>query len=104
MAAGNSEEPCDSLYKEAIECAVHHLGLEALKQKQCEAIQSYISGNDTFVVLPTGYGKSARKSVIYAALPVIFDKLRGTNTLLQVLMDMYICQLSMLAEAKSVLS
>jgi len=83
MAAGNSEEPCDSLYKEAIECA----GLEVLKQKQCEAIQSYIAGNDMFVVLPTGYGKS----VIYAALPVIFDKLRGTNSLLQVLMDIYIC-------------
>jgi len=83
MAAGNSKEPRDSLFNEAIECAVHHLGLEALKPKQREAIQSYISGNDTFVVLPTGYGKS----VIYVALPVIFDKLRGKNTL-KVLMYM----------------
>jgi len=43
-----------------------NLGLEALKPKQRE---SYISGNDTFVILPTGYGKS----VIYEALPVIFE-------------------------------
>ena len=60
---------------EAIEYAVLHLGLEALKPKQREAIASYVSGNDTFVVLPTGYGKS----VVYAALPMIFDKLRGTG-------------------------
>jgi len=28
MAAGNSEEPCDSLYKEAIECAVKVRSIE----------------------------------------------------------------------------
>ena len=51
------------------------LGLEAWKPKQHEAIESYVSGNDTFVVLPIGYGKS----VMYAALPMIFDKLRGNK-------------------------
>lgn len=45
----------------------------ALKEKQIEAISSFIEGNDTFVSLPTGYGKS----VIYAILPSVFDKLRG---------------------------
>ena len=35
-----------------------------------KAIDSYVSGNGTEVVLPTGYGKS----VVYAALPVIFNK------------------------------
>ena len=58
----------------AIEEAVRELGLEALKPKQHDAIVSFLSGNDTLVVLPTGYGKS----IVYAALPAIFDKLRGS--------------------------
>jgi len=32
-----------------------------------------VSGKDTFVALPTGYGKS----IIYALLPSVFNKLRG---------------------------
>jgi superfamily II DNA helicase RecQ len=28
------------------------------KEKQLSAIKSIVEGNDTFVVLPTGYGKS----------------------------------------------
>ena len=58
----------------AVEETVGDLGLETLKPKQREAILSFLSGRDTMVVLPTGYGKS----IIYAALPWIFDKLRGT--------------------------
>ena len=44
-----------------------------LKEKQVEAIQSFLSGHDIFVSLPTGYGKS----VIYAILPLIFGRIRG---------------------------
>jgi len=62
----------------AIEEAVCDLGLEILKPKQQETIESFLSGKDTMVVLPTGYGKS----IIYAALPWIFDKLRGTAKVL----------------------
>ena len=32
-------------------------------------------GHDTFVSLPTGYGKS----LVYAVLPLVFDKIRGKN-------------------------
>ena len=49
------------------------LGIKQFKQKQVEAIESFLSGKDTFVSLPTGYGKS----VIYAALPLAFDTLKG---------------------------
>ena len=42
-------------------------------EKQQEAVTLFIQGNDTFVSLPTGYGKS----VIYAILPGAFDKYRG---------------------------
>jgi superfamily II DNA helicase RecQ len=38
------------------------------KEKQLSAIKSIVEGNDTFVVLPTGYGKSK----IYMHLPEIF--------------------------------
>ena len=34
---------------------------------------SFAQGKDTFVVLPTGYGKS----LIYAVLPLVFDAKRG---------------------------
>ena len=49
------------------------LGYDQLKDKQVEAAVSVLSGRDTFVSLPTGYGKS----VIYALLPRAFDKYRG---------------------------
>ena len=45
----------------------------SLKPKQFEAVLTFMSGKDTFVSLPTGYGKSA----IYAILPVAFDCLLG---------------------------
>lgn len=50
------------------------LGYDRLKEKQLEAIMSFVGGNDTFVSLPTGYGKS----VIFAVLPLVFDRLKGT--------------------------
>jgi len=49
------------------------LGIKQFEQKQVEAIESFLSGKDTFVSLPTGYGKS----IIYAALPLAFDALKG---------------------------
>ena len=49
------------------------LGFPELKDKQIEAMSSFLKGKDTFVSLPTGYGKS----IIYAALPLAFDYLKG---------------------------
>ena len=49
------------------------MGIASLKLKQEEAILSFLDGKDTFVSLPTGYGKS----LIYALLPLIFDNIRG---------------------------
>ena len=57
----------------AIESA-QRLGYDGLKEKQIEAIVSFLRGNDTFVALPTGYGKS----LIYAVLPYSFDRIKGT--------------------------
>ena len=49
------------------------MGLNPLKPKQIESLQTFVSGKDTFVALPTGYGKS----VIFAVLPLLFDRLLG---------------------------
>jgi bloom syndrome protein len=42
------------------------------------AIKSIVSGKDTFVVLPTGYGKTK----IYAHLPEIYEHLDNFGTVL----------------------
>ena len=49
------------------------LGYDEMKQKQVDAVCTFLQGKDTFVSLPTGYGKSS----IYAIFPIAFDKLRG---------------------------
>ena len=51
--------------------------LDDLKPKQIEAIKSFESGKDTFVSLPTGYGKS----IIFAVLPLLFDYINGKPSL-----------------------
>ena len=56
----------------AIRESLQDMGI-ASKLKQEEAILSFLDGKDTFVSLPTGYGKS----LIYALLPLIFDNIRG---------------------------
>ena len=51
------------------------MNLHQLKPKQLEAIRTFMSGRDTFVALPTGYGKS----IIFAILPMLFDVLFGKH-------------------------
>ena len=46
---------------------------DSLKEMEEKAIMSFLGGSDTFVSLPTGYGKS----LIYALLPVAFNRMRG---------------------------
>ena len=57
----------------AIELATVDLGFRDLKPKQKEAITAFLSGNDVFVSLPTGYGKS----VIYGILPRVYHLMTG---------------------------
>ena len=43
---------------DAIESARRRLAIEALKKEQEEVVRAFLSGNDVFVSLPTGYGKT----------------------------------------------
>ena len=60
-------------FQRAVDESVREAGYGSLKVKQQEALELFVSGKDTFVALPMGYGKS----ILYALLPNIFDKLRG---------------------------
>ena len=51
------------------------LGYPTLREQQLRVLLSYIRGNDVVAVLPTGYGKS----LCYAVLPMVFDRLLGTK-------------------------
>ena len=48
------------------------LGFKELRAKQEEVIRSFVKGNDVFVSLPTGSGKS----LCYWVLPFVFNCLR----------------------------
>ena len=53
--------------------AAQRLKIDAFKELQASAISCVLKGEDVFVSLPTGFGKSA----IYQALPLSFDFLRS---------------------------
>ena len=48
----------------ALDEIVKEMGFTKLKPKQLEAILAMVSGNDTFVSLATGYGKSVVVSLL----------------------------------------
>ena len=52
----------------AIAEAICLAGLEKLKDRQMDAINSFLDGNDVFVSLPTGYGKSVIDGILLYSL------------------------------------
>ena len=52
-----------------MEKAARILGYPSVKEKQKEAVTTFLSGRDISISLPTGYGKS----FCYATLPIAFD-------------------------------
>lgn len=61
----------------ALDYGLAKLGMDRnnLKDKQRDAIKSFLNGNDTMIILPTGYGKS----LIYQVAPFCFDYLIHTR-------------------------
>ena len=49
------------------------LGYPLLRENQLKAVKSFMQGNDVFLILPTGSGKS----LCFSVLPFAFDYLYG---------------------------
>ena len=49
------------------------MGYAELRVHQEIAVKSFVAGNDVFVAIPTGGGKS----LCYSLLPAVFDKIHG---------------------------
>ena len=65
------------------------MGIKELKDKQRQAIMTFVQGQDAFVLLPTGY----RKSMIYALLPLVFDVLLvGCQSMYTLNDPLFICR------------
>ncbi|XP_065901618.1 ATP-dependent DNA helicase Q1-like [Dysidea avara] len=75
-----STEATATVNESMIDDVAHQMGINRLKPKQMEAITVFLSGRDVFVALPTGYGKS----IIFALLPAIFNRIKGCNSSLAV--------------------
>ena len=58
--------------EEAVSEAVKTMGYSRLTSKQNEVVTAFVGGQDVFVSLPTGSGKS----LCYCILPIVFDLLR----------------------------
>ena len=58
-------------FDKCVENAGKKLGFPSLRPQQKSAVLSFLHGNDVFVGLPTGSGKS----LCYTILPFAFDEL-----------------------------
>ena len=70
-----------SVEKAACLQAARSLGYNKIKEEQLEVVLSFIAGNDVFVCLPTGFGKS----LCFSMLPKVFDLLGAEKSIVIVL-------------------
>ena len=72
---------------ELVKKEVNALGYREVRPQQMQVIKDFVSGNDVFVSLPTGFGKS----LCYGALSLVFDMLKGnTSTAITVVISLLI--------------
>ena len=58
-----------------VSSAAEAMGIVELKEEQKKAVCSFVCGEDVFVSLPTGYGKS----ICFGLLPLVFDRIREAS-------------------------
>ena len=61
--------------RDAAKSAAKKLGYHDLKPEQLAVVETFVKGRDVFAVLPKGYDKS----LYFACLPIVFDKLLDTG-------------------------
>ena len=82
MEVGSAEEAmaagCDREFQGAVEYALEMVGEGqlVLKNKQLEAMEVLYKGQDVFLLLPTGYGKS----ICFECLPFLYDHKLGLTS------------------------
>ena len=54
-----------------VESAAQAIGIAQLKEEQKRTVCSFVSGNDIFVSLPTGYGKSLLTLLLLEKMMII---------------------------------
>ena len=64
----------ESLTTIAIHAAAKSMGYAELHVHQESAVKSFVAGNNVFVAIPMGGGKSLCYSL---SVPAVFDKIRG---------------------------
>ena len=69
ISAKKIKEGNGTLSKELLPLLQEHFGFDAFKDSQESIIQNLLNGNDTFVIMPTGGGKS-----LCYQLPAIMSK------------------------------
>ena len=73
-----------AVVEEALSEALQKLGYASFRSMhQRKAIESFVQGNDVFVCLPTGSGKS----LCYCILPAVFDHLHGVRSSIAVVIS-----------------
>ena len=60
-----------SLVTRAVEEGLYQLGYESIKPEQLTAVESLLKGDDVFISVPTGFGKS----LVYQLLPFCSESL-----------------------------
>ena len=55
--------------------SVDRYGYQSLKPEQKSTVISFMEGNDVFITLPTGFGKS----LCYFCLPLVFNALKDST-------------------------
>ena len=87
MATGMATGDTDTIILQATQ----RLGYPSLRENQYKAVFSFLNGNDVFVILPTGSGKS----LCFAVLRFAFDALHGrVGSIVIVISPLTLCQLN----------
>ena len=77
--AEDNEELTQQDFQKAVSGVCSTFGVQKLYPQQEKALSEFLSGNDVFVNLPTGYGKS----LIYQMAPLVAMNFQSSTAVFQ---------------------